>query len=505
MTDKPTYEELEQKIRELEAHLGPQDREAMETGPDIFPVDFRRLAERSQDAIYHYDLAAKRFRFINKQFRDLYLREGETREQLTTYKIAERIHPDDRESVGQKIRGSLTQKLSGGEVEYRVIMPDATVRWVHDRWNIFRNADGRAVAAEGFIRDLTERKTADFELESSKQNALIGHYIVQDNQFRYVNPVFTRITAYTAEELKGKHPMFLVHGDYQEYVRHNAVGMLKGERNTPYEFCIVDKSGNIKWIMETVTSIQYGGGRAALGYFMDITARRDMKHNLASLGLMIGAVSHSLRGCLTGLDAGMYLIETGFYRDRPARIEEGLDASKLMVDRLKKLVYDVLYYVKERELEKEKVDVCRFANDVAAHVETRMRGANIKLSCDYSPDLGEFEIDPDLLSTALLNILENAMEAIIEETDIKEHEIYVRITPEGDFISFDVSDNGPGMDKDQLKDAFTMFYSSKGKKGTGLGLFITKKVIQQHGGSISVDSEPGQGAHFHIRLPRGAV
>lgn len=470
--------------------------------PGPYAIDFKRLVERSQDAVYHYDLDANTFRFINHAFKDLYLRDGESGDDLNTAKIADRIHPDDRERVDSRIRESLAPGFEGGEVEYRVVMADGSLRFVHDRWRIIRNSDGRAMASEGFIRDQTERKLAEAELEASKQTAPIGQYIVQDDRFCYVNPEFTRITGYTVDELKGRHPLSLVHEDYLEYVRRHAGAMLKGEGDIPYEFCLVDKSGRIKWVMETVTSIRYGRRRAALGYSMDITKRRDLQHNLASLGLMIGAVSHSLKGCLTGLDAGMYLIETGFYRDKPARIEEGLDAVKLMVDRLKKLVYDVLYYVKERELDRKPVDVCGFANDLATNIEARLRGADIHLSCDYSSELGQFEIDPELVRTALVNILENAMEAIIEDEEIKDHKIDLRIKPEGDNIIIDITDNGPGMDPDQLKSAFTMFYSSKGKKGTGLGLFITKKVVQQHGGKIKVDSEPGGGTHFLISLPR---
>ena len=196
-------------------------------------------------------------------------------------------------------------------------------------------------------------RIADTQLINSRQKALIGSYIVQDGKFRYVNPEFVRITGFSEDELLGTNPMAIVHEDYRDYVRENAVAMLKGDSDIPYVFCVRDKNGQTHWVLETVTSVAHGGRRATLSYFMDISELRRMQGNLSALGLMIGTISHSLKGCLTGLDASLYLIETGFYRNKPARIEEGIDVTKLMIDRIRKLVLDILYYSKERELKLE--------------------------------------------------------------------------------------------------------------------------------------------------------
>jgi PAS domain S-box-containing protein len=238
-----------------------------------------------------------------------------------------------------------------------------------------------------------------------------------------------------------------------------------------------------------------------LAIFADITELRKLQDNLSSLGLMMGTLTHSLKGSLTGLDAGLFLIDSGFYRDKPGQIEEGLDVSKLMVERLRKMVYNVLYYAKERKLQTERTSIRHFAGDVAANVEVRIRGAAIQFSTAFAPDLGDFEIDSGLVRAALINILENAMEACLEDTRDLQHRIEFNVRLEGRYVVFDISDNGSGMDENQQRQMFDLFYSSKGHQGTGLGLFITNKVIAKHGGSISVDSEIGQGTTFHIRLP----
>jgi signal transduction histidine kinase len=217
---------------------------------------------------------------------------------------------------------------------------------------------------------------------------------------------------------------------------------------------------------------------------------------------MLGTISHSLRGCLTGLNASLYLIETGFYRNRPAQIEEGLDVTKLMVDRLQKLVLDILYYSKERDLEIEEVEVWRFAKEIAILIETRIKAANIEFITDFPEDPGYFAIDPEIIRTALINILENAMEACIEDTRDITHQIHFTTSVYEASVYFQISDNGPGIDEEQKGKIFQLFSSSKGKRGTGIGLFVTRNAILKHGGKITVDSSPNEGAIFRIILPR---
>jgi PAS domain S-box-containing protein len=471
-------------------------------GIDLF-TDIRRLADRFQDAIYHYDLKSRNFLFFNKAFREIFRLPARTGRRIARDKVMPNIHPDDRTTLLQAIGRSIEAGLNKGEVHYRVSYPDGTIRWLEDRWIVLRDSkNGRPHSLEGFIRDNTEMRIADNQLIHSRQKALIGSYIVQDGKFRYVNPEFVRITGFSEKELMGTNSIELVHEDYRDYVRQNAVNMLKGHSDTPYVFCVRDKNGQTHWVLETVTSVAHEGRRAVLAYFMDISELRRMQGNLSALGLMIGTISHSLKGCLTGLDASLYLIETGFYRNKPARIEEGIDVTKLMIDRIRKLILDILYYSKERELKLETVEVWSFAKDLAESMGSRIRAANISFETDFSKKAGKFRIDPNILRTALVNILENAMEACIGDSRTRTHRIKFLARGDDNQVILEISDNGPGMDEDQIHRIFQLFYSSKGSKGTGIGLFITRKVIQQHGGWVTVESKPGIGARFIITLPR---
>lgn len=269
------------------------------------------------------------------------------------------------------------------------------------------------------------------------------------------------------------------------------------------ELVLTDRNGQQYNMMAGTAPIKTLAGKLiqVLITFTDVTRLRQLKDNLSSLGMMIGTISHDLKGCLTGLDAGLYLIDTGFYRDQPGRIEEGLEVVKLMVERVRKQVQNILFYTKERKLEIRQTNVEQFAADVAANVDQRIRGANITFQCEFETDLGEIEIDPDLVRSTLINILENAMEACIEDRSAKSYRITFRVSRKDNQIHFDVIDNGSGMNENQMKNMFTMFFTTKGSKGTGLGLFIANKTVQRHGGRITVDSLPGVGTTFSIRLP----
>ena len=235
--------------------------------------------------------------------------------------------------------------------------------------------------------------------------------------------------------------------------------------------------------------------------YTDISQILDVQNHLSSLGLLIGSISHGIKGLLTGLDGGMYLLDSGLKKDNEEQVQEGMETVKLMVSRIRNMVLDILLYSKERDLKKEPVDVLRFAEDVSEVVAPRVRDRNLVFDCDFAKGLGSFVVDPGYLRTALVNTLENAMEACLADSSGRDSRIVFRALREDEYAVFQVEDNGVGMDQGTLDQMFKLFYSSKGDQGTGLGLYITDKIVRQHGGWIDVASAPGRGTTFTIRIP----
>jgi len=234
-----------------------------------------------------------------------------------------------------------------------------------------------------------------------------------------------------------------------------------------------------------------------------VREKTELQDHLSSLGLMISSISHGIKGLLTGLDGGMYLLDSGFSKQSRKQVQEGIEVVKIMAERIRKMVMDILYYAKERNLSWERVKVLSFAKEVTLTVEPKMKKHGIELVSEFDSALDEFEIDPGSVHAALINILDNAVDACANDKSKPDHHVHFSVKGDRDHILFVISDDGTGMDAATREKIFTLFFSSKGKKGTGLGLFISDRIIKQHGGVIEVSSIPGKGSKFTIKIPRG--
>ena len=156
-------------------------------------------------------------------------------------------------------------------------------------------------------KDITERRLAEKALQDSEElyrvlaeKSFAGVYVVQDGKFCFFNPIAASYTGYTPEELMGKESMSIVHSEDRGQLRKNAIDMLHGERTLPYEFRLITKGGQIRWLMETVTSILWEGKRAILGNCMDLSERKRMEEEIHSLSITDSLTGlHNRRGFLT--------------------------------------------------------------------------------------------------------------------------------------------------------------------------------------------------------------
>jgi signal transduction histidine kinase len=127
----------------------------------------------------------------------------------------------------------------------------------------------------------------------------------------------------------------------------------------------------------------------------------------------------------------------------------------------------------------------------------------VELVCEFDPAIDQVLLDPHTLHTVLLNLLSNAMDACLFDKDTgKRWQVTVRTAAEADgTIRFEVGDNGTGMSAEVKEKLFTSFYSTKGQRGTGLGMLVTHKLVEEHGGRIEVETALGQGTTVRVWLP----
>lgn len=234
----------------------------------------------------------------------------------------------------------------------------------------------------------------------------------------------------------------------------------------------------------------------------DITELARMQDHLASLGMLIASLSHGIKGLLTALDGGVYKVNAGFRNGDTEMVQAGWDKVTGLIGRIKGMVLDILFYAKKRELTLRSMEAESLAAQVAEAVAPKAKQLGVEFTVDIHPKLGNFTVDEVVLSAALVNILENAVDACRDDKSKPVHSVSFSARPDASGVFFEIEDNGVGMSADTLSRLFSVFFSTKGSRGTGLGLFIAKKAVDQHGGRIGAVSEPGQGSTFRIWVPR---
>ncbi|QDU59282.1 Sensor protein ZraS [Planctomycetes bacterium Pan216] len=221
---------------------------------------------------------------------------------------------------------------------------------------------------------------------------------------------------------------------------------------------------------------------------------------LAAIGQTIATLSHHIKNIMQGLKSGSYLVEMGLTDEKADVIEKGWRIVEKNQDKIYNLVMDMLSFSKEREPAWELSDLNEIVRDVAELMEGRAKdfGATIKLELD--PELPEIAVDPEAIHRMSLNIVTNAIDAV----DGEEEGIVRLVTsrsPATNTVKIVVSDNGCGIPEEQVERIFQIFSSTKGSRGSGLGLPVSRKIAREHGGDVLVTSHEGEGSTFEIELP----
>jgi signal transduction histidine kinase len=224
---------------------------------------------------------------------------------------------------------------------------------------------------------------------------------------------------------------------------------------------------------------------------------------LAAVGQTVAGLAHAIKNITGGLTGGTFVLEKGFQLNNKKYLRQGWDLLKGNVGRLKDMALDLLNYAKERETDYQLSDPNKPAREVVELMLARARENNISLEIESDASLSKVWLDPEGIHRCLLNLVANAIDACINiDCTQRQGKVILRILKTETWaVEFQVLDNGCGMDEETKNKIFQRFFSTKGSRGTGLGLMITKKIIDEHQGIIEFESEKGKGTRFVIRLP----
>ncbi len=251
----------------------------------------------------------------------------------------------------------------------------------------------------------------------------------------------------------------------------------------------------------------------SVGFYQDLRTFKELEREkqdsdrLAVVGQTVAGLAHGIKNILQGLEGGVYVVQTAVEDDDRQLLTRGWSMVENNIGRISGLVQDLLNYSKERAPQYEETDFNLLAEEVCALFDIKATKRSIVIQRDFDPTLGRTSkvlLDQRGIHTCLSNLISNALDACEMDLGKDHHRILVRTGADGpDHVILEVSDDGVGMSEETKSKIFASFFSTKGSRGTGLGLLVTSKIVLEHGGEISFESEPGAGSIFTIRLPSG--
>jgi len=337
----------------------------------------------------------------------------------------------------------------------------------------------------------------------------IGTYIIQNGHFRLANRQLAYILGYEEHELIGKSSLGFVLAEDRDAVRENAVRMLKAERSRGYEFRIVTKQAKIKWVMETVAPIYYKRKRATLGSLIDVTERKQVEERLKQTTLEIQrsnteleqfayVISHDLQEPLRMVSSYTQLLANRYSNKLDADADEFIAYAVDGAKRMQTLLHDLLEYSRIGTRGKP------FSLVNCEHIVEQAM-ANLKIAIEESGASVNYDVLPTVMGDEgqLVRLFQNLIGNAIKFRREEPPHVHISAQRRDSVVTFSVKDNGIGINPQHSQNIFEIFrrlHTREEYPGTGMGLAICKKIVERHGGQISVQSQPGQGSTFHFSV-----
>ncbi|HUT25984.1 MAG TPA: ATP-binding protein [Sumerlaeia bacterium] len=259
-----------------------------------------------------------------------------------------------------------------------------------------------------------------------------------------------------------------------------------------------------RWVIyqqEDLILLNIIAANAAIAIENAILMRQKLEaERLAAMGVAVAGISHYVKNILFGAQGSARLIEQGLESGDMSVVRKLWPILMRSNEKIASLVKDMLTYSKRREPEWRDGNVNSLLRDVYDGQLHRAEEAETQLLLQEDADLPDSRFDPSALHDAVLNIVGNAIEACEgrPEAQVMLSSIF---SPDAETICIRVSDNGPGIPEEVHERVFEPFFSTKGSRGTGLGLALARKTVEEHGGRLLLESRPGAGATFKILLP----
>ena len=284
--------------------------------------------------------------------------------------------------------------------------------------------------------------------------------------------------------------------------RHQLMGVIYVDITTPAESLLMPREKAAGFREDQLRLLIAIGRQTALAVENHRFQHAFVKaERMAAMGQTIATLSHHIKNILQGVRGGSYLIDMGLNDHNEELVRKGWHVVEKNQGRIYNLVMDMLTFSKERKPAYQQAQLNETVHDVFELMQARASECSVELCFHPASQLPLCTFDPEGIHRAVLNIVTNAIDAV-EGADRATVTIETGLHPTTEMFWVSVSDNGPGIVDDQLQRIFNVFESTKGARGTGLGLAVSQKIIREHGGDIRVESKLGEGSRFTLSWPR---
>lgn len=443
-----------------------------------------------------------------------------------------RVHPKDLHRVEAIVKNALNHQIEEFKAQYRIVLPDMSLRWVDAVGRFLFDANGNGVRMVGTLNDITERKQTEENLKESEERfratfeqAAVGiAHVNLAGQWLRVNQKLCDIVGYTREEMLQLTFQDITYPEDLDIDLSYVDKLLAGEiDNYSLEKRYIRKDGSLIWVninvsfvYETVLPKQ---PKYFIGVVEDINQRKEAEQELQALNDVLMQTTNLLRKRNQELDQFSYIVSHDL--KAPLRaianlsewIEDDLDGQlpeenqkqmlllRQRVHRMEDMINGILVYSRagRTEVAVEPVYIKDLIEEI---IDSLAPPETFKIIIpSFNPQLMTKRL---LLTQVLANLISNA---------IKHHErpdgtIDISIKDVGNAYEFAVADDGAGIAPEYHDKVFGVFQTLKtrdGNENTGIGLSIVKKIIESEGGSITLESDVNQGATFRFTWPKGAT
>jgi len=485
---------------------------------------YRMLFETTSEGLWVLDPEQKTFE-VNQSLCDML---GYTREEMLGRSPLEFVDDETRNVLDEQMSKISTSRHRNYEITLKTKLGgDVQVRM--NTSTLFDDL-GEVQGSSAFVTDITEREQAEEALRESEEKyraifegAPEGILIadIETKEIRFGNAAMTAMFGYTQEEWTQLGVSDIHPEEHLPHVIAEFEAQSRGERSLSAAIQCLRKDGSVFCADIITNPIVVNGRPCNLGFFIDVTEHLRLEEEKAkleeqyhqsqrveSLGRLAGGVAHDLNNLLVPILGYGGMLQKGFEPNDP-RLEsvDGILRAGFMA---RDLVHKLLAFGRKQTLEYRVVDLNKAVAGSKELIRRTIR-EDIDIKIKLSPAVPVIQADIGQIEQVIMNLVVNARDAmpnggtLILETatvDLDENVAgnHEGVTP-GSYVMLAVSDTGCGMDDGLSEHIFEPFFTTKGESGTGLGLATVHGIVKQHGGSIWLYSEPGEGTTFKIYLP----